>query len=142
MSYTRLSYLTEDFYNTWQSFQAKNKRENLMQGKVTYRQQYTRCGKERCRKCREGAGHGPYWYAYWSANGRTISKYIGIQAPPELTLTPQENREISVQVDKSTQTEEPNIPFTSMDSSTLPPNTNEADSPDDLKYNLVKVVAQ
>ena len=57
-----------------------------MNGKITYRQQYTRCGKERCRKCKEGAGHGPYWYAYWSENGRTISKYIGINPPAELAL--------------------------------------------------------
>jgi DNA-binding SARP family transcriptional activator/Flp pilus assembly protein TadD len=56
-----------------------------MNGKVTYRQQFTRCGKERCRKCREGTGHGPYWYAYWSENGRTVSKYIGLQRPEELT---------------------------------------------------------
>ncbi|TMC21652.1 MAG: hypothetical protein E6J34_08990 [Chloroflexi bacterium] len=55
-----------------------------MNSKATYRQQYTRCGKQRCRKCREGTGHGPYWYAYWSENGRTISKYIGIQLPPAL----------------------------------------------------------
>lgn len=55
-----------------------------MNGKVTYRQQYTRCGKERCRKCKEGDGHGPYWYAYWSENGRTISKYIGIHPPVEV----------------------------------------------------------
>ncbi len=55
-----------------------------MNGKITYRQQYTRCGKQRCRKCKEGAGHGPYWYAYWSENGRTISKYIGIHAPAEV----------------------------------------------------------
>ncbi len=54
-----------------------------MNSKVTYRQQFTRCGKQRCRKCREGAGHGPYWYAYWSENGRTVSKYIGIDAPVE-----------------------------------------------------------
>ena len=55
-----------------------------MSNKITYRQQYTRCGKQRCRKCKEGSGHGPYWYAYWSENGRTISKYIGIHAPPEI----------------------------------------------------------
>ncbi|MDQ6661026.1 MAG: winged helix-turn-helix domain-containing protein, partial [Chloroflexota bacterium] len=55
-----------------------------MSSKVTYRQQYTRCGKERCRKCRKGSGHGPYWYAYWSENGRTISKYIGIHLPPHV----------------------------------------------------------
>jgi DNA-binding SARP family transcriptional activator len=61
-----------------------------MNGKVTYRQQYTRCGKQRCRKCKEGAGHGPYWYAYWSENGRTISKYIGIHAPADLDTSKQE----------------------------------------------------
>lgn len=52
-----------------------------MKNKVTYRQQYTRCGKQRCRKCKEGPGHGPYWYAFYSENGRTVSKYIGIHAP-------------------------------------------------------------
>ena len=57
-----------------------------MSNKVTYRQQYTRCGKERCRKCRDGLGHGPYWYAYWSENGRTISKYIGIHPPQSVEL--------------------------------------------------------
>src|SRR5579859_3916883 len=55
-----------------------------MSNKITYRRQFTRCGKQRCRKCKEGQGHGPYWYAYWSENGRTISKYIGTQAPPEI----------------------------------------------------------
>ena len=55
-----------------------------MNGKVTYRQQYTRCGKQRCRKCREGEGHGPYWYAYWSEQGRTISKYIGVHLPADV----------------------------------------------------------
>src|SRR5689334_10466343 len=61
-----------------------------MNNKVTYRQQFTRCGKQRCRKCKEGAGHGPYWYAYWSENGRTISKYIGIHPPVGVELTPLE----------------------------------------------------
>jgi len=54
--------------------------------KVTYRQQYTRCGKERCRKCKEGAGHGPYWYAYWSEHGRTLSKYVGIHLPSNIEI--------------------------------------------------------
>jgi hypothetical protein len=57
-----------------------------MSSKVTYRQQFTRCGKQRCRKCKEGAGHGPYWYAYWSVNGRTVSKYIGIHAPENVEI--------------------------------------------------------
>lgn len=55
-----------------------------MSSKVTYRQQFTRCGKQRCRKCREGSGHGPYWYAYWSEKGRTVSKYIGIHLPTDI----------------------------------------------------------
>ena len=55
-----------------------------MNSKITYRQQFTRCGKKRCHKCREGAGHGPYWYAYWSENGRTVSKYIGTYLPEHL----------------------------------------------------------
>jgi DNA-binding SARP family transcriptional activator len=55
-----------------------------MNGKVTYRQQYTRCGKQRCHKCKEGSGHGPYWYAYWSEKGRTVSKYIGTHLPEHL----------------------------------------------------------
>src|SRR3989440_2726239 len=57
-----------------------------MNSKITYRQQYTRCGKERCRKCKAGAGHGPYWYAYWSENGRTVSKYIGIRLPSDIAM--------------------------------------------------------
>ncbi len=61
-----------------------------MSNKVTYRQQFTRCGKERCRKCRDGLGHGPYWYAYWSENGRTVSKYIGIHPPQDVELEQQQ----------------------------------------------------
>jgi DNA-binding SARP family transcriptional activator len=55
-----------------------------MNGRVVYRQQFTRCGKARCRKCNEGEGHGPYWYAYWNENGRTKTKYIGVRLPPGL----------------------------------------------------------
>src|SRR5258706_7437307 len=58
-----------------------------MNSKVTYRQQFTRCGKQRCHKCKDGPGHGPYWYAYRSENGRTISKYIGLQPPTEMKKT-------------------------------------------------------
>lgn len=60
-----------------------------MNGKVTYRQQFTRCGKERCHKCKEGKGHGPYWYAYWSENGRTVSKYIGTKLPEHIAALQQ-----------------------------------------------------
>ncbi len=65
-----------------------------MSNKATYRQQYTRCGKERCRKCKEGTGHGPYWYAYWSENGRTISKYIGIRLPANVEIERKATKEL------------------------------------------------
>ncbi|MBE3559443.1 MAG: tetratricopeptide repeat protein [Ktedonobacteraceae bacterium] len=55
-----------------------------MDGKITYHQQVSYCGKPRCRKCREGTGHGPYWYAYQIVNGRTVRTYIGKQLPPEI----------------------------------------------------------
>ncbi|MHB8599061.1 MAG: DUF6788 family protein [Ktedonobacteraceae bacterium] len=55
-----------------------------MNGNVTYHQQVSYCGKPRCRKCREGVGHGPYWYAYRNENGRTTRTYIGKELPLEL----------------------------------------------------------
>lgn len=48
-------------------------------GKVSYRQEHVRCGKERCTRC----PHGPYWYAYWREGGRVRSRYIG-KHPPEI----------------------------------------------------------
>lgn len=42
----------------------------------TYRLEKVRCGKKGC-KCADGSLHGPYWYAYWSEEGKTRSKYIG-----------------------------------------------------------------
>src|SRR5690348_11634749 len=52
-----------------------------MNSKITYHQQVSYCGKLRCRRCREGIGHGPYWYAYQTVNGRTIRTYIGKNLP-------------------------------------------------------------
>jgi hypothetical protein len=46
----------------------------------TYRLQGVRCGKERC-KCASGELHGPYWYAYWSVQGKTRSQYVGKKLP-------------------------------------------------------------
>ncbi len=50
---------------------------------VIYRQQYVRCGKERCRRCPpQGPGHGPYWYGYyWDYRQRTKSFYVGKRLP-------------------------------------------------------------
>jgi len=44
---------------------------------IKYYQQMAHCGKVGCRKCREGIGHGPYWYSYQVVHGRTITTYIG-----------------------------------------------------------------
>ncbi len=54
-----------------------------MNSKVTYHQQVTYCGKPRCRRCREGIGHGPYWYAYQTVDGQTIRTYIGKNLPTD-----------------------------------------------------------
>src|SRR5579864_8314042 len=48
---------------------------------VTYQRKYTRCHKLTCRRCAEGPGHGPYWYAFWWENGRTRTRYLGKNAP-------------------------------------------------------------
>src|SRR5436190_24256262 len=47
------------------------------EGKVTYRQEQVRCGRENCTRC----PHGPYWYAYWREGGRLRSRYIGKDLP-------------------------------------------------------------
>ena len=46
-------------------------------GKVTYRLESVRCGKEGCKSC----PHGPYWYAYYREGGRLRSRYIGRELP-------------------------------------------------------------
>lgn len=51
---------------------------------TTYRQQMVRCGKSGCRRCSDGSGHGPYWYAFWrDENGRSRSRYCGLRKPDE-----------------------------------------------------------
>ncbi len=40
---------------------------------VRLRQRPVRCGKAACTSC----PHGPYWYAYWTEDGRRRSKYVG-----------------------------------------------------------------
>lgn len=68
---------------------------------ITYRQQHSFCSKPGCRKCRDGIGHGPYWYAYQVVQGRTVRTYIGktlpdgvqggqaVDAPPRLPRIPE-----------------------------------------------------
>lgn len=52
--------------------------ERLATFSVVYQLRLVRCGKSDCGRCRGGgAGHGPYWYAYWTEFGRTRDAYIG-----------------------------------------------------------------
>jgi hypothetical protein len=44
--------------------------------KITYRQEYIRCGKG-CKGC----PHGPYWYSYERIAGKLKKRYIGKNAP-------------------------------------------------------------
>jgi hypothetical protein len=46
---------------------------DLPEHKVSLRSQMVRCGKPECTKC----PHGPYWYAYWTEEGRRRSRYVG-----------------------------------------------------------------
>jgi len=57
--------------------------------RVTYSQQYRRCGKAGCSHCGPGRrGHGPYWYASWRENGRKRSRYLGTRAPAAVAVPP------------------------------------------------------
>ncbi len=57
---------------------------------VIYRQQYVRCGRQRCQRCPpHGPGHGPYWYDfYWHYQQRTRSFYVGKQLPRGVEIVP------------------------------------------------------
>ncbi|GCF09158.1 hypothetical protein [Dictyobacter arantiisoli] len=52
---------------------------------ITYQLQYRKCGKASCSTCRNGQGHGPYWYAYWRVGSRLRSGYIGKVRPSQLS---------------------------------------------------------
>lgn len=54
---------------------------------ITYQLQYRKCGKASCSTCRNGQGHGPYWYAYWREGSRLRSGYVG-KVHPHLQALP------------------------------------------------------
>ena len=54
---------------------------NDQAGRVTFRQEMVRCGKNGCTRC----PHGPYWYAYWREGGKTRSRYVGKDLPGQAT---------------------------------------------------------
>jgi hypothetical protein len=49
----------------------------------TVHREYRKCGKENCRRCAEGEGHGPYFYRYYrdKPNGKLKSQYLGKELP-------------------------------------------------------------
>lgn len=53
-------------------------------GKATYQLELVRCGKERCKKCKLGPSHGPYWYGYQKKGGKLRSWYVGKDLTKEL----------------------------------------------------------
>lgn len=55
--------------------------------KVTYHQKPTYCHKATCKKCQAGIGHGPYWFAYETKNGKQTQTYLGKHLPPEVAQT-------------------------------------------------------
>ena len=55
----------------------------------TLRLEMVKCGKDRCKKCERGEGHGPYWYLYFRRNGKLSSRYIGKIIPDKLRETRQ-----------------------------------------------------
>src|SRR6266487_331256 len=54
---------------------------------IIYRKQRKFCGKSRCKKCRDGIGHGPYWFATQMVNGKKIQVYLGKDLPPGIQAT-------------------------------------------------------
>ncbi|GHO46435.1 DUF6788 family protein [Ktedonospora formicarum] len=73
-----------------------------MNSKTTYHQQISYCGKPRCSRCREGIGHGPYWYAYKTENGRTTRTYIGKTLPASVQAEIQAEHSDTIQPQQST----------------------------------------
>jgi hypothetical protein len=49
--------------------------------RATIREEYVKCGKPICYRCK----HGPYYYGYWKENGKLKRKYIGKYDPREET---------------------------------------------------------
>lgn len=41
-------------------------------GGMHYQQELVKCGRKKCSKW-----HGPYWYCYYTLDGKRKSKYIG-----------------------------------------------------------------
>src|SRR6266700_3385929 len=76
-----------------------------MDGEITYHQQVSYCGKPRCRKCSEGTGHGPYWYAYQAIEGKTTRTYVGKNLPPDVQASMEGSRDPPIPLHEQEQRE-------------------------------------
>ena len=67
---------------------------------ITYQLQYRKCGKASCRTCRDGQGHGPYWYAYWREGSKLRSGYVGKVHPnlQQLSTSPSANEAVAAEL--------------------------------------------
>ena len=58
--------------------------DSFREGDTRYLFEYVKCGRAasgKCRKCREGELHGPYWYSYTWTGKKMVSKYHGKTRP-------------------------------------------------------------
>ena len=58
--------------------------DSFREGNTRYQLEYVKCGRAssgKCRKCREGEYHGPYWYSYTYNGTKMVSKYHGKNRP-------------------------------------------------------------
>ncbi len=58
--------------------------DSFREGDTRYLLEYVKCGMAsagKCRKCREGEFHGPYWYGYTWTGKKMVSKYHGKTRP-------------------------------------------------------------
>ncbi|HJT83514.1 MAG TPA: hypothetical protein VJ697_03440, partial [Nitrososphaeraceae archaeon] len=62
--------------------QTANRNFKVIPQNATIREEYVKCGKDFCLRCK----HGPYYYAYWrDEKGKLKKKYIGRNDPSEKT---------------------------------------------------------
>jgi group I intron endonuclease len=63
--------LVPDGYNVRRGNFVAARRQAPANARIT--EKWIRCGRNNCDQC----PHGPYLYAKWSENGKTVSKYLG-----------------------------------------------------------------
>jgi uncharacterized protein DUF6788 len=79
--------LTKRKLDEWESAEGHQVVEERPVSTGTLRLEMVKCGKDRCKKCERGEGHGPYWYLYFRRKGKLTSRYIGKTEDPEAILT-------------------------------------------------------